>query len=279
MPEIQKDNFSTENQVKSVIKEKKLRIAVHIHQFAELVYIIEGETTVRHNRIQETAKAGDVVAILPYHQHGFFTEDNKKVKYWMLLFSDFFMSDIVHNKNVNLEYGSLVFKASDELRAFIESRMFNTNEEAIEPDFEKTLNLKALIYAAFSEYFKSSRNMQKVLSPSNQISSSDPVTKTVQYLQINFRRDVSIEDCAKKIGYCSSHISHCLQKHFHTTFLKLRNNLRVSYAKHLIRFSKMSTQMIGAECGFNSELTFNKIFKQSTKLTPKQYRKAFMNLK
>ena len=89
MPEIQKDNFSTENQVKATIKEKRLRIAVHIHQFAELVYIIEGETTVRHDRIQETAKAGDVVAILPYQQHGFFTEDNKKVKYWMLLFSDF----------------------------------------------------------------------------------------------------------------------------------------------------------------------------------------------
>lgn len=279
MPEIQKDNFSTENQVKATIKEKRLRIAVHIHQFAELVYIIEGETTVRHDRIQETAKAGDVVAILPYQQHGFFTEDNKKVKYWMLLFSDFFMSDIVHHKNTNWEYSNLVFKASDELKALIESRMFNTNEEPIEPDFKEILNLKSVIYSVFSEYFKSNRNAQKVTLSSKQMNSSDPVTKTIQYLQINFRHDVSIEDCAKEIGYCSSYISHCLQKHLDITFLKLRNNLRISYAKYLIRFSRMSIQMIGAECGFNCELTFNRVFKQDTKLTPKQYRKFFMNLK
>jgi len=277
MPEIQKDNFSTKNQVRSTLKTKRLRIAVHIHQFAELVYIIEGETNVRHDRTQELAKAGDVIVVLPYREHGFFTEDNKKVKYWMALFSDSFISDIMYHENSSFEYKNLVFKPSAELKALIESKMFDTNEQIIEPGFEMTLDLKSLIYTTFSEYLKKNpSHSQKESESQNQRVSSDPVTKAINYLRINFKNDISIEDCAKEIGYSPSHISHCLKKNFHTTFLQLRNNIRISYAKYLFRFKRMNVYMVALECGFNCELTFKRVFKQFTNLTPQQFIKKYV---
>ena len=274
MPEIQKDNFSTENQVRSTLKTKRLRVAVHIHQFAELVYIIDGETTVWHHGTRELAKAGDVVAVLPYQEHGFYTDDNKKIKYWMTLFSEDLMSDIIYHENTSFEYKNMVFKPSPELKALIEAKMFDTSDQIIEPSFEMSLDLKSLIYTTFSEFLrKGSQELREVSASQDQILSSDPVTKTINYLRVNFRNDISIDDCAKEIGYSASHISHCLQKNFHRTFLQLRNDIRISYAKHLLRFKRMSIYMVALECGFNCELTFKRVFKQLNGLTPQQFRK------
>ena len=277
MPVIQKDNFSTKNQVRSTLKTKRLRVPVHIHQFAELVYIIDGETTVRHHGTRELAKAGDVVILLPYQEHGFYTEDNKKIKYWMTLFSEDFMSDIIYHENTSFEYKNMVFKPSPELKALIEAKMFDTFDQIIEPSFEMSLDLKSLIYSTFSEFLrKGSQELREVSASQDQILSSDPVTKTINYLRVNFRNDISIDDCAKEIGYSASHISHCLQKNFHMTFLQLRNNIRISYAKHLLRFKRMSIYMVALECGFNCELTFKRVFKQLNGLTPQQFRKKHM---
>ena len=48
MPLIQDFNFSNKNLVRATFKNNDYKMAVHIHQFAEIVYILEGETEVRH---------------------------------------------------------------------------------------------------------------------------------------------------------------------------------------------------------------------------------------
>ena len=274
MPEIQRLNFSIENNVRSALKTEKINVGIHIHQFAELLYVIDGEITVKHDGIRETAKSGDIIAILPYHEHGIYSNDDKNVKFWITLFSDSMMSDILYHENASFQYKSMVFKPSAALKAFIEAKMFDTGDKIIEPDFEMTLDLKSLIYTTFSEYIKKgSSDLQNEDALQNQIVSSDPVTKVIKYLRINFRNDISIEDCAKEIGYSASHISHCLKKNFHMTFLQLRNNIRVSYAKHLLKFKRMSIYMVALECGFNCELTFKRVFKQLNGISPQQFRK------
>lgn len=276
MPEIQGANFSTENQVRSVLITKRLRVAVHIHQFAELVYIIDGETEVRHNGIRETARAGDAVFILPYQEHGFFTGDNRTIKYWMVLLSESLISDIVYHENNFFDYKNMVFTPSPELKALIEQKMFDTDNQIVEPDFHKIVNLKAIVYAAFSEYIeKKPSELQLEAASQKQMVTIDPATKTMNYLRANFRRDVGIEDCAKEIGYSTSHISHCLRNQFGMPFTGLRNNLRIGYAKHLLRFTRLSVYMIALECGFNCELTFETVFKKLTHMTPRQYRKSY----
>jgi len=236
---------------------------------------MEGETDVRHNGIHEVARAGDVVAVMPYQEHGFFTEDNKKIKYWMALFSEDFMSDIVFHESASFGYKSLVFTPSPELKALIEAKMFDTQEEIIEPDFESILDIKSIIYATFSEQLRKKPSDLYIKSDNEKMASSTPVTKTMNYLKMNFQRDVSIEDCAKQIGYSESYVSHSLKKNLHITFLEARNNIRISYAKYLLRFKKMSIYMVGFECGFNSELTFKRVFKQLTNMTPQQFRKKY----
>ncbi|MBQ3015175.1 MAG: helix-turn-helix transcriptional regulator [Clostridia bacterium] len=277
MPEIQKFNFSTENKVRSALKTEIINVGIHIHQFAEILYIIDGELTVKHDGIQETARSGDIIAIMPYQEHGLYSNENCKVQLWITLFSEDFMTDIIYHENASLGYKNVVFKTSPELKSLIEAKMFDTGDQIIEPDFELIINLKSLIYTTFLEYFKNIPPIsQSEAALQNKIVSSDPVTKTVKYLRINFRNDISIEDCAKEIGYSASHISHCLQKNFHMTFLQLRDNMRINYAKYLLKFKRISVYMVGIECGFNCESTFERVFKKYTRMTTRQYRKRYM---
>ena len=273
MPAIQENNFSTTHQVRATFKNNDYKMAVHIHQFAEIVYILEGETEVRQKGRREIARPGDLVVIYPYQPHGFYTENDRCVKFWMLLFSDSFIADIIRQENAYLGYEKTVFTPSPELKAFVGSKMFDTKENLVELDTAQTLDLKALLYPILSEFLaKKQHPIQLNDALKNKGISSDPVTRAVNYLRVNFGQDVQIKDCAKAIGYSNSYISHCLSNVLGMTFIELRDTLRISYAKNLLTHDSMSVYMIGVECGFNCERSFERAFKKATGLTPRQYR-------
>ena len=273
MPAIQENNFSTTHQVRATFKNNDYKMAVHIHQFAEIVYILEGETEVRQKGRREIARPGDLVVIYPYQPHGFYTENDRCVKFWMLLFSDSFIADIIRQENAYLGYEKTVFTPSPELKAFVGSKMFDTKENLVELDTAQTLDLKALLYPILSEFLaKKQHPIQLNDALKNKGISSDPVTRAVNYLRVNFGQDVQIKDCAKAIGYSNSYISHCLSNVLGMTFIELRDTLRISYAKNLLTHDSMSVYMIGVECGFNCERSFERAFKKATGLTPMQYR-------
>ena len=273
MPIIQDSNFSTKNQVRATFKNNSYKMAVHIHQLAEIVYIIDGEIEVRQKGRREMARPGDLVVLYPYQPHGFYTESDKRVKLWILLFSDSFITDIIRQENAYLGYEKTVFTPSPELKAFVESKMFDTKENLVELDTAQTLDLKALLYPILSEFLaKKQHPIQLNDALKNKGISSDPVTRAVNYLRVNFGHDVQIKDCAKVIGYSNSYISHCLSNVLGMTFIELRDTLRISYAKNLLTHDSMSVYMIGVECGFNCERSFERAFKKATGLTPSQYR-------
>jgi len=62
------------------------------------------------------------------------------------------------------------------------------------------------------------------------------------------------------------------------TFLEFRDNLRINYAKNLLKNDTMSVFMVGAECGFKCDRSFERVFKKITGLTPKQYRTQKLNI-
>ena len=272
--QIQVNNFSIDDRVKAVTKHRTLNVKLHIHQFVELIYVMEGKILVKHNAIKEIANTGDIIVIPPFQEHSFFTENKAKAKYWTFMFSDTFIQDILYHEKGYIEFQKMVLTPSDELRIFVESRMFETgSNNIVEPDFKTKISLKSLIYAVFSEHLNKTHQVSKSNTQTYEHSNASYlVDNVIRYMRSNFRRDVSIEDCAKETGYSISHISHGLPKYLHMTFLQLRNSLRVDYARNLLRFSRMSTKMVGFECGFNCEKTFERVFKQLTGKTPKQFR-------
>ena len=68
-----------------------------------------------------------------------------------------------------------------------------------------------------------------------------------------------------------------LNRELNTTFYDFINHYRVEETKQRLLspdYRHYSIIAIAFDCGFNSEASFNRIFRQATGSTPSQYRKA-----
>lgn len=78
-------------------------------------------------------------------------------------------------------------------------------------------------------------------------------------------------------GVPAKTISSVLNQHFQKNFNEWVNGYRVEAVKQKLRegvVSNMTIAGIAAECGFNSQASFQRIFKQSQGMTPTQYLKS-----
>lgn len=267
MPLIQKYNFSTTDSVRAVFHHSRYRKAVHIHQFAELVYVLEGEFRVVTNGKRTIAKAGDVIIVPPYQPHSFYTENGKEVRLWMFLFSGNIISDLSMSSYMYNEYESSVFRPSEALSTFIKSRFFDTNEKLLELDQAGIRRIKALLYPVFEEYISLTPTVNTHTDKNSQI-----VASVMKYLAKNFYKNESISAIASAIGYSESYVSHNLKKNIDSNLSELRNSFRVDYAKNLLANGEMSTFCVGLECGFGCQRSFDRAFKKQTGMTPQKYR-------
>lgn len=83
--------------------------------------------------------------------------------------------------------------------------------------------------------------------------------------------DVNIDYLAEKLGTNRHYVSNYLNQILKMPFYVYVNKLRLEYAERLLRTSNDKASSIGYLCGFNSEGTFRRLFKEQYGCTPTQY--------
>lgn len=83
----------------------------------------------------------------------------------------------------------------------------------------------------------------------------------------------SLESIAKKFNFSSSYISKLIKKDTGMSFNEIINTKRLNYARELLRKEMdLSINEISEKVGYSSQHYFSRIFKQTTGLTPIEYR-------
>ena len=89
--------------------------------------------------------------------------------------------------------------------------------------------------------------------------------------------DLSLPQLAADLNISSHYLSQVINEQFNLNFFDFVNRYRVEVFKEKIadhEFMNFSLLGIAFECGFNSKSAFNRIFKQTTGITPSQYKKT-----
>ncbi len=89
--------------------------------------------------------------------------------------------------------------------------------------------------------------------------------------------ELTLAQLASGLGISSHYLSQVINEQFELNFFDFINRYRVETFKEKITdpgYSNFSLLGIAFECGFNSKTAFNRIFKQTTGLTPSQYKKT-----
>jgi AraC-like DNA-binding protein len=86
--------------------------------------------------------------------------------------------------------------------------------------------------------------------------------------------ELTLSDVAKKLDTNASVISKTINQGFQLNFNDFINHYRIEAVKQSFENGehKKSTLLgIAFDCGFNSKATFNRAFKKSTRLSPKDF--------
>ncbi|MDW7658458.1 MAG: response regulator [Bacillota bacterium] len=111
----------------------------------------------------------------------------------------------------------------------------------------------------------------KALEESRKPDSKSNLLQTIEYIDHNFTRDISLDFLANmaKVGrsyYCALFKQHCGK-----TLVEYITDKRIQYACHLLREGRMKVNEVSGMCGYPDHYYFYKIFKRQTGMTPGEY--------
>jgi AraC-like DNA-binding protein len=115
------------------------------------------------------------------------------------------------------------------------------------------------------------------LSDSEAKKYTEKLTEYMKSAKPYLNPDLSLPQLASDLNISSHYLSQVINEQFNLNFFDFVNGYRVEAFKEKItdhEFRNFSLLGIAFECGFNSKSAFNRIFKQTTGITPSQYKKA-----
>jgi AraC-like DNA-binding protein len=108
------------------------------------------------------------------------------------------------------------------------------------------------------------------------VGTEDIIYNAVEYVAKNFREEITLEKMSYDLCVSKYVLSRMFAKTFHCNFSKYVNGIRLSYAQAILQDSNESITNIALDCGFESQRTFNRVFKERYKMTPREFRNRSM---
>ena len=111
----------------------------------------------------------------------------------------------------------------------------------------------------------------------NQDNSTDTIKKIIEYINLNYAKEIKNNDLAEIAGYHEYHLNRLFVRYTGMSMHKYILNLRMNEAKRLLLNTNMSVSDIASQTGFCSNTHFSTYFKKETKVSPFEYRNNFKN--
>ncbi|MOA08594.1 HTH-type transcriptional regulator YesS [compost metagenome] len=97
------------------------------------------------------------------------------------------------------------------------------------------------------------------------------IEQAMLYLQDNYMKDISLDNCADHIGTNPFFLSKTFKQVTGKNFIDYLTGLRLDKAKELLRDSSMKINDVAVQVGYQHSY-FNRIFKKLEGMTPSRYR-------
>ncbi|NTV84007.1 MAG: helix-turn-helix transcriptional regulator [Bacteroidales bacterium] len=101
------------------------------------------------------------------------------------------------------------------------------------------------------------------------------MTDVYTYIRENYFKPISLENVAKIAKMSPLSFSRYFKKNCGACFIEYLNRVRTNKACYLLRETDYQVQDIALECGFGSISNFNKQFRKTEGLSPRDYRTQF----
>lgn len=232
----------------SVGKEDPLfNFPLHLHKSFELIFVIEGMLAVQIGSRSITLSGGEAAFVYVGRPHSYSIRQGGKLR--VAIFSEDFIPELKKEYSPKLKLPPLFFEKLDEAKS----------------DIFKT---KSLLYELASIYAKG----EPIYDDHKD---EEMICNIAAYIDRHFTENITLKQVATEFGYNPCYISSLINNHFGTSFPKVVNDFRIQLACGLLKQNNLSITEIASRCGFNTQRNFNRVFREITGKTPKEYKNEF----
>lgn len=250
----------------------------HWHKETELVYVLRGSARIVINDTLYELNEGDVAVVVSGDTHFYFqTHDHVRA---VVMFAPEFFEDgeekrQIQNRLKGIARVSTQWSAEHARQAeaiFNELMRLNNSE-----DFGRNLSIRARIYdltVLLGNHVAQDTQQKNTLEKNVQASMLANLEKAFLFVEHNYHRDIDLQDAARELGFTPSYFARFFKRFTSTTFMAYLNEYRIGKVQQLLAQRNKNMTQISEATGFTSIKTFNRVFKESTGLSPSQYQKS-----
>lgn len=242
---------------------QNLNFPAHLHDAVEIIYVKSGsiQVTIQDHSLEMTK--GELAVVFPETVHAYRTAEPKKCDVILFIFDENmfgpFHNQLKRNHPLNpyLESHQVhndILYALDRLEA-------SSNEDASE--FLQGAWIQVILAHVLPLF-----HLEKNARPDN----PDLTYRLVQYISLHFQEPMSLDTLAREMNVSKYYLSHVFSKKLKMGFHEYLNNIRLDYAQYLTRSTNHNFTRIWMDAGFESQRTFNRVFKEKYGSSPKEYR-------
>ena len=247
----------------------------HHHKEYEILYLAKGKMRFGIDNYEHTISEGDVVFIEPYTSHSF-TSDGEDFHYYALLFDPVILGG--DDDPARESFESVRFNRYVSLSGDILSRipaLFKADSERI---FGREILMKLFIYSIINHLIATHQfSVIGGLMPA-QDGCSHAVSAATEYIGLNYREQIKIEDIISLVKYSQSHFMRIFKRETGCSITEYINRVRVEKACLDLIYSQKSLTEIAIGNGFSTPQYFSKVFSGIMNTTPSQFRSGAKSL-
>ncbi len=101
------------------------------------------------------------------------------------------------------------------------------------------------------------------------------LSKVTKWMRSNLDDDISMFYAAAEFDYSSDYLAALFRKHFHMSFTRYLNLMRIDAAKAMLISQNCSIKEAAYSCGFPDEKYFMKVFREVVGMTPTAYKNTY----
>ena len=233
----------------------------HLHEALEMIWVTGGSLELGIGQEYYHMEKGDFAIVFPnlVHHYQVFSKDPSRAYYLFPLLSICgpFREDlqrycpkdpVIPKEKVH----------SDILNAVRCLYKDTTKNEVVEQSY-----IQIILARSMACYQLVERDM---------VGSNDLIYQTVSYIAGHFREQVTLDKMARDLGVSKYVLSRVFSSTFHKNFNQYLNEQRLNYVCSLLEESESTVTDICLDAGFQSLRTFNRVFQENYKMTPREYR-------
>lgn len=231
---------------------------LHMHRCYEMVLMLSGEMKIQLDKDEYVLCAGDLILIKPNRLHNYETEATKKSTCLLCVFSGDLIAAISETlTKYRLE--SVVIHRVSKLYKDIFASMEKVDDL---PTIKGFLYLLCALFYRLVDY-----------SAEEEFTGDTALLHNMfMYIENHIDSPCNLHDLAQKLNYNESYLSRLFDRYVGISFSEYVRSIKINHACYLLKNTDESVGAISVKCGYVTQSSFNRIFKQIVGRTPKQYR-------